>query len=417
MNNNSYNENGYNTQDDNKSGHSGYSWNRDDVVFTQEKKRTRSPVRVLAFLVCFVLVVSVVALAAYGGYNLMLAPANAFQGGTEGLLDRSPNVPQIAITEIKDNTTENRVIREGDKLTAAEIVEKVRPSVVGIVSSINRNGFTGQGSGSGVIMSEDGYIVTNQHVIDGAAAISIIFEDGTEYEAKVVGQDRKADLAVLKIEAQGLRFVEFGASDSLRVGDPVVAIGNPTGLELFGTTTAGIISAINRNVTIEDRVMTLLQTDAAINRGNSGGPLINEYGQVIGINSAKLADGEIEGLGFAIPTSIAVPVIDNLLQFGYVKDRPVIGITGMDISASTSNYYDLPQGVLVRKVTPGSGAQQAGIMEGDIIVKADGKIVRNMAELNQQKDQYKSGDTINMTIYRDGRTMDKNVVLSEEKPQ
>lgn len=408
-----YHDDNAGNEDNNGSGYN-YSWNRDDVIFTQNKKPGRGPLKVIGLLLFVVVAASVIGLAVYGGYNMF------FDGNIvapSGSSTPQGDVPQIAITDIKDDSKVNRVIREGDSLTAAEIVKKVKPSVVGIVSNISKDGFVGQGSGSGVIMSADGYVVTNQHVIDSATSISVIFEDGTEYGAKVIGQDRKADLAVLKIEATGLSPAEFGDSDSLNVGDPVVAIGNPTGLELFGTTTAGIISAINRNVTIEDRVMTLLQTDAAINRGNSGGPLINQYGQVIGINSAKLADGEIEGLGFAIPTSIAVPVVDNLLQYGYVKDRPVIGITGMDISASISNYYDLPQGVLIKKVTAGSGAQAAGLLEGDIIVKVQGKIIRNMAELNQQKDLFKSGDTIVLTIFRDGKTLDKNVALSEEKPQ
>lgn len=400
------------SDDENRSAYN-YSWNRDDVIFTPNKKQKRGPAKTVLLLLFVLIAASVIGLAVYGGYSLVASgPGISLQNPAAPKGD----VPQISITDIK-KTEPDRVIRDGEKLTTAEIVKKAKPSVVGVVSNVSRNGFVGQGSGSGVILSADGYIVTNQHVISDATSISVIFEDGTEYAAKIVGEDRKADLAVLKIEANSLAAAEFGDSDSLSVGDPVVAIGNPTGLELFGTTTAGIISAINRNVTIEDRVMTLLQTDAAINRGNSGGPLINEYGQVIGINSAKLADGEIEGLGFAIPTSIAVPVIDNLLQYGYVKDRPVIGITGMDISESIANYYDLPQGVLIKKVTPGSGAQQGGLLEGDIIVKVEGKIVRNMAELNQQKDQFKSGDTITLTIYRDGKTIEKKVVLSEEKPE
>lgn len=408
-----YRDNNTGNEDGNGSGYN-YSWNRDDVIFTPNKKTRRGPFKLILMLVFVLVAGSIIGLAVYGGYNLMV---NGQSATPQSPATPAGDVPQISITDIKDDNAQNRVIRDGEKLTTAEIVKKAKPSVVGVVSNVSKNGFVGQGSGSGVIISTDGYIVTNQHVIDSATSISVIFEDGTEYAAKIIGEDRKADLAVLKIEVKDLPSAEFGDSDSLNVGDPVVAIGNPTGLELFGTTTAGIISAINRNVTIEDRVMTLLQTDAAINRGNSGGPLINEYGQVIGINSAKLADGEIEGLGFAIPTSIAVPVIDNLLKYGYVKDRPVIGITGMDISESISNYYDLPQGVLVKKVTPGSGAQQGGLKEGDIIVKVEGKIVRNMAELNQQKDLFKSGDTITLTIYRDGKTMEKKVMLSEEKPQ
>jgi serine protease Do len=408
-----YQDNNGESENENGSGYN-YSWNRDDVIFTPHKKTKRGPLKLLILIIFVLIAGSVIGMAIYGGYNLFyneqsIAPESS---GTP-----VKEVPQISITDIKDDNAENRVVRDGEKMSTVEIVKKVKPSVVGIVSNVQKNGFIGQGSGSGVIISTDGYIVTNQHVIDSATSISVIFEDGTEYEAKIIGEDRKADLAVLKIEAKDLTPAEFGDSDALNVGDSVVAIGNPTGLELFGTTTAGIISAINRNVTIEDRVMTLLQTDAAINRGNSGGPLINDYGQVIGINSAKLADGEIEGLGFAIPTSIAVPVMDNLLKYGYVKDRPVIGITGMDISESISNYYDLPQGVLVKKVTSGSGAQTGGLLEGDIIVKVEGKIVRNMAELNQQKDLYKSGDTITLTIYRDGKTIEKKVVLSEEKPR
>lgn len=292
----------------------------------------------------------------------------------------------------------------------------MNPSVVGIVSNVVSNGMSGTFTGTGIIMTEDGYIITNAHVIEGATSTKVVFEDQSEETATIIGSDSKSDLAVLKINKTGLTAAEFGSSDDLQVGESVVAIGNPLGLELYGTAVDGIISATNREVTIEDRVMTLIQTTAPINEGNSGGPLINMYGQVIGINSAKISGTGIEGISFAIPISHAKPIIDDLIQNGYVKDRPLIGISGSDVSQQMSQFYDIPQGVLVDSVTSGGPAEAAGIRSGDIIVKFDGVVVQSMSELNAQKDKHKAGDTVELTVYRDGKTYTTKVTMAEDKP-
>ncbi len=294
-----------------------------------------------------------------------------------------------------------------DAMSIPDIYDKVSPSVVGI-SSMSRNSIA---TGTGVIFTEDGYIITNAHVIDGAQDVSVLLPDGTEHEAEIIGYDSQSDLAVIKIEATGLTACEFGISEDLRIGELVVAIGNPLGFELYGSITSGIISGKNRNVTIEEREMVVLQTNAAINSGNSGGPLIDAYGRVIGINSAKIAETVGEGVGFAIPIDDALPVIEDLMEFGYVPTRPMLGISGEDITAIMSMFYNMPQGVYVREVTSGSGAEKAGIMVDDIVIGADGETVTCMDDLNKYKRRHSAGDTMVITVYRNGRAIDFDVVL------
>ncbi len=299
----------------------------------------------------------------------------------------------------------------GTKLSAADVAETVGPSVVGISSQLSN----GTSSGSGIIFSSDGYIVTNAHVISGGTNIQVTTSDGKIYNASVIGSDAKSDLAVLKIDASGLAAATFGDSDSLRAGDTAIAIGNPLGLDLAGTVTAGVISALNREVEVDGRYMTLLQTDAAINPGNSGGALANSYGQVIGINSVKIASSETEGLGFAIPSNAAVPIIRELMSKGYVAGRASIGISGDEISSRMASYYGVPQGFLVRYVAPGSGAEAGGLKAGDIITAFNGVSITTQAQLNRQLDQCKAGDTAEISVYRTttGQNGSLSIVLSE----
>jgi serine protease Do len=386
-----------------------YSWNTQEPIFTEQPKRKKpSPLRVFAGAFALILGISVISLAVYGGYN-MLSGKNGGDLSTNG-----GDAPTMEITNIKKE--EESEPKEGELLTTTQAIAKVKPSVVGIVSNVVSNGMSGTSTGTGIIMTEDGYIITNAHVIEGATSTKVVFEDQSEETATIIGSDSKSDLAVLKINKTGLTAAEFGSSDDLQVGESVVAIGNPLGLELYGTAVDGIISATNREVTIEDRVMTLIQTTAPINEGNSGGPLINMYGQVIGINSAKISGTGVEGISFAIPISHAKPIIDDLIQNGYVKDRPLIGISGSDVSQQMSQFYDIPQGVLVDSVTSGGPAEAAGIRSGDIIVKVDGVVVQSMSELNAQKDKHKAGDTVELTVYRDGKTYTTKVTMAEDKP-
>ncbi len=294
-----------------------------------------------------------------------------------------------------------------DALSIPEIVKKVKPSVVGISSEFSSGTVS---TGTGIIISDDGYIVTNAHVVQNTEnsitersfEIMVVLSDESRYEASVIGADSRTDLAVIKIFPEGKELVpaEFGDSDDLVEGELAIAIGNPLGFELYGSTTCGIISALNRTITVGEYEMTLIQTDAAINPGNSGGPLLNSSGQVIGINSSKIISDYAEGLGFAIPISSAQPIIDDLIENGYVTGRPMIGISGEDISEITAKYYNLPQGVCVWFITPDSAAEKSGIEAGDIIIGLDGQSIYTMEELNKMLDSYSAGDTVKITVYR-----------------
>ncbi len=329
----------------------------------------------------------------------------------EGTLSTLPDDEEDApaATVNRDFPTLEQLAAPEDAMSIPDIYEKVAPSVVGI-SSMTRTSIS---TGTGVIFTEDGYIFTNAHVISGAQEVSVLLSDGSEHEATIVGYDTQSDLAVLKIEAQGLTPCEFGISDDLRIGELVVAIGNPLGFDLYGSITSGIISGKNRQVTVEDREMVLLQTNAAINAGNSGGPLINAYGHVIGINSVKISETAGEGVGFAIPIDDAIPVINDLMQYGYVPTRAMLGISGEDITAIMSMFYNMPQGVYIRDVTPGSGADNAGIKVDDIIIGADGETVTSMDDLNKIKRRHSAGESMTITLYRNGKAVDIEVILDE----
>ena len=305
-----------------------------------------------------------------------------------------------------------------DAMYLPDIVDKVSPSVVGVSCSVETASMfgtvMGTQTGTGIIISEDGYIITNAHVVEGAKSISVFTNETEELEATLVGADSQSDLAVLKVNKTGLTAAELGKSGTLRVGELAITIGNPLGFELAGTTTCGIISGLNRTITIGQYDMTLIQTDASINNGNSGGPLINCYGQVVGITSAKVSSTYGEGLGFAIPIDTAIPIIQDLIEHGYVTGRPMIGISGEDITDLMSSYYNLPKGVYVRFVEPESGAEAAGIKPGDIVIGLDGKTITSMDELNSVKANHKAGDTVTLTIYRDGENSDVSVVLGED---
>jgi serine protease Do len=260
--------------------------------------------------------------------------------------------------------------------------------------------------------------VTNAHVVEDAKTITVVTENGDNYVAELIGADAKSDLAVLKIKSdKSLPAAILGDSDQLVKGELAVAIGNPLG-ELAGTVTVGVISALNRQITIDNQVMSLIQTDAAINAGNSGGALVNTYGEVIGINSAKNSGDGIEGLGFAIPANKAKPIIEQLINFGYITGRPLIGINGESIPAQIADRYGWPQGIYIGSVEKGGSAELAGIREGDIIVEFDGKKITTVAELNQIKEQHKPGDALTVKIYRTETKANVTLTLTlgEEKP-
>lgn len=347
-------------------------------------------------------------------------------------------------------------------LTTEEVVEKCLPSVVGIESKFEISGSISNGydfddfgfggfgfggfggfggydyggdnnttreataTGTGVVVAEKGYIVTNAHVIydseyggGEAKEISVLLNDEKSYDAELIGYDTDCDLAVLKIDAKGLTAAEFGDSDELKLGESVVAIGNPLGFELMDTVTSGIVSGLNRNITINDKSMKLLQTDAAINSGNSGGPLINKYGQVIGINSSKMSSSyssnsaSIEGIGFAIPSNDVSRIVEDIMQYGYVTGKPQLGISCQDVTETIANMYNLPVGIYITAVTEGSAAEKAGLRYGDVITEVDGEKVSTTEELTAKKNEHEAGDTIKLTYVRSGKTEHVKVTLDE----
>ncbi len=305
--------------------------------------------------------------------------------------------------------------QDGQAMTYVEIYEKAIPSVVSITCTTE----SGTVYGTGVVLSQSGYIVTNCHVIENALKISVQLTDGRHLDGHLVGADEMADLAVLYVTAEDLVPAEFGDSAMLRVGEQVAAIGDPLGPELRGTMTAGIVSAINRNVNVNGRTMTLIQTNAALNSGNSGGPLLNIYGQVVGINTMKISTfvdtAGVEGLGFAIPSTTVKEIVDQLISQGYVSGRPVLHIRGEAVSTLDQKYYGLPAGFQVTQVVDGSAAAQAGLLVGDIITALNGVSVESAEDLQNALFGCRVGQTVTVQIYRHrtGSTITLQITLQE----
>ena len=312
--------------------------------------------------------------------------------------------------------------------TAIAVADKVLPSVVSITVNYSVNSLFGQdessATGSGIIISNDGYIVTNNHVISTESASSYyqitqatsiivkLYNDSTEYTATVIGTDSYTDLAIIKIDAENLTAATLGNSENLKVGEFVMAIGNPLGMD--STVTSGIVSALNREVEDDEgNTYISIQTDAAINSGNSGGALVNSLGEVIGINSMKLAGSGIEGIGFAIPISSATNIINQLINNGSVV-RPFIGISGSDVTETISTRYNVPQGVYIEEIIKDSSAEKSGLKVGDIITAINGNKIKTISELNKIKYTYNVGDKISLTITRESKEMNIELILTEE---
>ena len=319
--------------------------------------------------------------------------------------------------------------------TSIYAANKILPSIVGIKVEYNVNSLlsmfgrqtqnsTAQASGSGIIISEDGYILTNNHIVSTssdsdfyevseATKVTVtLFNDETEYEAKIIGTDEQTDLAVIKIDKTGLTKAEFADSDNIKVGEFAMAVGNPLGLQ--SSITCGVVSAVNREVTDSDgKTYTLIQTDAAINAGNSGGALVNSQGQVIGINTLKLQGEGIEGMGFAIPINSTEDITSQLIQYSKVK-RPYIGITGMDLDEQTAKANNLVEGIYVKAIDDFSAAEKAGLKIGDVIIQADGKDIKTMDELNEIKNSHQIGDEMTVKVNRDGEERDLTITLGEQ---
>ena len=307
--------------------------------------------------------------------------------------------------------------------STTNVVNQVADSVVEIqteqvTNSIWASQYVTQGAGSGVIISSDGYIVTNNHVIDQASTINVILNDGTQLEAELIATDPVTDIAIIKVNAKNLKCAILGDSDNLVVGSEVIAIGNPLG-ELGGSVTDGIISALDREIVLGGKTMSLLQTNAAINPGNSGGGLFNSNGELVGIVVAKQAGSDIEGLGFVIPINLVKEVSKQLIENGYVAGRPSLGVRIYDIQTQEeAMQLGLNQlGVYVVEVIENSAAQAAGIMAGDLFVSIDDIIVESFESMSTTLSSYKVGDTINITLNRDGKLVNVQVVLQETTNQ
>ena len=338
--------------------------------------------------------------------------ANSDSGTSASTSDSAPTL-QINSKPESDSSNSSDNYDTTDGMAGEDIYKKVNPSVVSVISTTSE----GTGSGSGVIMSKDGYIITNNHVVDGAQSVSVQLSDGTSLDAEIIGTDEQTDLAVIKVTpTSDLTAAEFGDSDELEPGEYAYAIGSPGGVQFANTITGGRISAINRDLTVNDRVMTLIQTDASINNGNSGGALINKYGQVVGITSAKLSgnafgSATVEGMGFAIPINTAKDIVDELIQNGYVSGRPSIGITGQNVESADGKV----SGVQVYSIDSRAKAASEGLQVGDVITAVDGTPTPDMDKVNELKQDKKAGDKLTLSVYRisTGKTLNITITLTD----
>ena len=393
----------------------GPSMNGEDPNHHDKNKRSRKPmspkqkgaIKIVALcLVCALL----------GG--LAQPIYSSLSGGNETTIYTGDRTPTQVDTASVDTSKE---------LTTAEIYAKYVSSCVGItVDIVSTNVFgqtvTGAAAGSGFVITEDGYILTNYHVIDGANSIKVTFDNGKEYTATYVGGEEKNDIAVIKVDATGLTPVVIGKSSDMLVGEQVTTIGNPLG-ELTFSESTGIISALDRSITLSDgRQMNMIQTDCAINSGNSGGPLFNSHGEVIGIVSAKYSSGSnsssasVEGLGFAIPMDDVASMVSDLVKNGYVTGKPIMGISVADVDESVTSY-GVPQGAIIRVVTPDLCGAKAGLQAGDIVTKIDNTNVTSASDLTSAIGNYKPGDKVTLTIFRSGETKTVEVTLEESTPE
>ena len=402
----------------------------------ENKKRQRLSVGVGLFLTCIVLTTIIglfggLMISNYTHNNYVMYAEKAEEAPVQReVLQENPAPSEEAEAKVETKADTVAAFTENNQFSKAQIVEMSAPSVVGIdtVTTVTTNNFWygyGQsyeapGSGSGVILTEDGYIATCAHVVNGAKSVKVTLNDDTSYDATIVGTDTKNDIAIIKIEATGLTPAIVGDSTTLTVGSEVIAIGNPLG-ELRGTATAGIISATNRTIEVEGQTMTLVQTDAAISPGNSGGGLFDATGKLIGIVNAKVSDSRAEGLGFAIPVNSVLDEISDLLNYGYVKGRPYLGVSTQDVTLRSRSgmwyYSDGTRCVLVEKVVKDSAAEQAGIQSGDLILKLEDKTISSGEALSAAIGAYKPGDKATLTIQRDGQEMTVEVTFGEYTPQ
>ncbi len=416
-----------------------YSWEQPSEpqhppasFFTEPPKKKHKGKKTFVKVIAGVVACMVISAGSIAGFAALVNNGYVKLGSS----GTSSNSAAFTVTKLVKSDNVDAATAFGE-LTKQQIAEKVVPSVVCIQNyqltqnaryTIGGQGSTGNNTatddtgirptseGSGIIATSDGYIITNAHVVSGASTLKVILSNGTKYEAKLIGSDSVTDLAVIKIDATGLKAAEFGSSGDLKVADTVMAVGNPGGMEFNSSVTIGYVSALNREITNDENGYTMkcIQTDAAINPGNSGGALVNMYGQVIGINSSKIVATGYEGLGFSIPINIAQPIISDLKQYGYVKDRAVLGVSGQYIDNMTSRFYGLPTGLYIGAVTS-EAVITAGIQKGDVITKIDGKDVTSQNVIAGIISTKKPGQTVklNITSSLTGKSFTATVKLSQ----
>lgn len=319
------------------------------------------------------------------------------------------------IIQEPNTTNDNSSILNGQALSLQQTAKKVIPSVVGVLTYSDYDASSLYGEGSGVILTEDGYILTNAHVVKGGNSFKIVLYDGKEYSSSLVGSDTPTDIALLKADTTGLTAAQFSSGNQTTVGDIVLAIGNPGGVAFNSSTTMGIISATNRSITTEDGyVLSCIQTDAAISPGNSGGALVNTYGQVIGISSSKIVASGFEGLGFAITSDVVLTIAQDLKEYGYVKDRAALGVSYQFINEATASFYNLPTGMFIQDITNNS-LIKAGVKKGDIITQIDGVEIKQLTDITSTLLKKKPSDTVEIKVYRsdDNSTFTATVILTE----
>lgn len=391
-------------------GQQEYSWRFEDYESSGRKelsrKKSNTCLIVIGLLLAVIFFVGVLCLAGYGIYTMLEIADNNTEPVSSYVTDGDSSTVAESVSHsltIKDHAQIEATASPDGRLSSVEIAKKVRPSVVGIAQYSRSDTFSPSGQGSGIIINEEGYIVTNAHVVQDSAGISVELENGESYSAKLIGIDSKTDLAVIKIEAEGLVPAEFGDSTTLEVGETVIAIGNPGGQLLAGSVTQGIVSAVDRNIKSDGVSSTYIQTDAAINPGNSGGALVNQFGQVIGINSSKIAAVNYEGIGFAIPISEAKPIVDSLMTNGYVAGRCKIGITGTEINETLSQINNIPKGIYITYVDPASDLAGKNITRGDIVIEIDGTKIETFDDVSEFLETKLPGDTVSIKLYRSAR--------------
>lgn len=390
-------------------------------LIKEEKKQRSNPKFVLIGVVASVLIVSVLG---FGSFTVIKLYENGYIGNTlaeekkedDPIANQAPAV-NINVTNKPVEDTTDVSADENGKYSTEQIVKLVSPCVVNVVTYTRSPVLTESGAGTGILLSEDGYIITNQHVISEGSSFKVVLNDDREFEAKLVGSDSKTDLAVLKIEATGLTAATFGKSSEAVIGEEVIAIGNSAGLS--GSITKGIISQLDRQVL--SGALDMIQTDAAVNPGNSGGPLVNMYGQIIGITSSKYVGTGYEGIGFAISIDEAIPIVEQLMQYGYVKDRAQIGIKYTLLTETVANMYGIEPGLYVKSIDNDCYVSGSDLQLYDIITKIDGVEMTSANSITQALNGKKPGDTVKLTVYRmsttstSGKTLEIEVKLSEDK--